>query len=191
MIGSVTEVRAVKDLLAEVRAELRAEDLAFDEEMDIGIMIEVPAAVAIADQLAAEVDFFSIGTNDLSQYVMAADRGNSRVAGLVNALHPAVLRLIQQTVQAAHQAGIWVGMCGELAGNVLATPVLIGLGLDELSTSAPNIPAVKAAIRQWTLEQARQIAAEVLTFASAEAVQEHLRVQIPLAGQIGDGDEGK
>jgi phosphocarrier protein FPr len=143
--------------------------------MDVGIMIEVPAAVTMADQLAAKVDFFSIGTNDLAQYAMAADRGNSRVAGLANALHPAVLRLIQQTVQAAHKAGIWVGICGELAGNVLATPVLIGLGLDELSMSAPNIPAVKAAIRQWTLEQARQIAAEVLTLESAEAVQEHLR----------------
>lgn len=174
MIGTLAEVRAARKLLTESQDELRAAGLAFDETLAVGIMIEVPAAVAMARQLAAEVDFFSIGTNDLTQYVMAADRGNSQVADLANALHPAVLRFIQQTVQAAHKAEIWVGLCGELGGNALATPVLVGLGLDELSMNAPDIPSVKAAIRQLTFEQAQRIAAEVLNLESAEAVQAYL-----------------
>jgi phosphoenolpyruvate-protein kinase (PTS system EI component) len=141
-------------------------------------MIEVPSAVVIADQLAAEVDFFSIGSNDLTQYVMAADRGNRRVAQLADALQPAVLRLIAQTVEAGHAEGIWVGMCGELAGNALATAVLIGMGLDELSMSAPSIPGVKAAIRQVDLERAQQIARTVVTLESAEAVQTYLEARL-------------
>ncbi|HEX6386558.1 MAG TPA: putative PEP-binding protein, partial [Anaerolineae bacterium] len=178
MVSSLPELRAVKAVLAEVQAELRATSVAFDETMEVGIMIEVPSAVAVADQLAAEVDFFSIGTNDLTQYVMAADRGNARVAGLANALQPAVLRLVQQTVQAGHAAGIWVGMCGELAGNSLATPLLIGLGLDELSMNAPAIPAVKAAIRKLTTIQAKEIADEAVQLESAAAIQAYLEKQI-------------
>lgn len=174
MIGSVTEVRAAKALLAEAQAELRAAGEPFAEDMEVGVMIEVPAAAAAADQLAREVDFFSIGTNDLTQYTMAADRGNARVAHLAQALQPAVLRLIDQTVRAGHDAGIWVGMCGELAGNAQAAPLLVGLGLDELSMSAPAIPAVKAAIRRITLAQARQIAAAALQLDTAEAVQAYL-----------------
>ncbi len=177
MIGTLAELRAAKQLLAEVQAELRAANLSFDEAMQVGIMIEVPSAVAVADQLAAEADFFSIGSNDLTQYVMAADRGNSKVANLVNALQPAVLRMVQQTAQAARAAGIWVGMCGELAGNALAAPVLIGLGLDELSMSATSIPAVKSAIRKLTIEQARQIAQHALAQDSAEAVRQYLETQ--------------
>src|SRR5690606_7745672 len=137
MIGTVAEVRAAKALLAEAQAELRAAGEPFAEDMEVGVMIEVPAAVATADQLAREVDFFSIGTNDLTQYTMAADRGNARVAHLAQALQPAVLRWVDQTVRAGHDAGICVGMCGELAGNPQATPLLVGLGLDELSMSAP------------------------------------------------------
>ncbi len=174
MIGSLDEVVAAKALLADVQAELQAEDIPFDEQMEVGIMIEVPSAVAIADQLAAEVDFFSIGTNDLTQYVMAADRGNAKVADLANALQPAVLRMVQQTVEAGHAAGIWVGMCGELAGNSLAIPVLIGLGLDELSMNAPAIPAVKQVIRELTLEKARQIASAALQCGSATLVAKFL-----------------
>jgi multiphosphoryl transfer protein len=178
MIGTLGELRTAKRILADVQAELRGANIAFDENMEIGIMIEVPSAVVIADQLAAEVDFFSIGSNDLTQYVMAADRGNHRVAHLADALHPAVLRMIAQTVQAAHTAGIWVGMCGELAGNALATPVLIGMGMDELSMSAPSIPRVKAAIRQLNLERAQQIARTVVTLESAEAVQVYLESRL-------------
>jgi phosphocarrier protein FPr len=143
--------------------------------MEIGIMIEVPSAVAVADQLAREVDFFSIGTNDLTQYVMAADRGNARVAGLASSLQPAVLRMVRDTVDAGHAAGIWVGMCGELAGNALATPVLLGLELDELSMSAPSIPAVKEAVRRLTLDEARRVSRAALAADSAEAVQALLK----------------
>jgi phosphocarrier protein FPr len=174
MIGAVDELRVAKSLLAEACQELKEEDVPFDDALEVGIMIEVPSAVAIADQLAKEVDFFSIGTNDLTQYVMAADRGNTRVAGLANALQPAVLRMVRQTVQAAHAAGIWVGMCGELAGNPKATPVLVGLGLDELSMSAPAIPAVKEAIRQLSLAEAEEIAEKVLGLDSADAVSRYL-----------------
>ena len=174
MISSLPELRAAKKIVAEVQAELQAAGIAFDEAMEVGIMIEVPSAVAVADQLAAEVDFFSIGTNDLTQYVMAADRGNARVAELANALQPAVLRLVQQTVQAGHAAGIWVGMCGELAGNALATPLLVGFGLDELSMNAPAIPGVKAAVRELSVAQAEAIAQEVLQLESAAAVGAYL-----------------
>jgi phosphocarrier protein FPr len=138
--------------------------------MEVGIMIEVPSAVAIADQLAKEVDFFSIGTNDLTQYVMAADRGNPKVAKLVNALNPAVLRMIKQTVEAAHGAGIWVGLCGELGGNPKAAALLLGLGLDELSMNGPAIPAVKAAIRELNMQAAKQLTNEALKMETAEQV---------------------
>ncbi|MCA9972184.1 MAG: phosphoenolpyruvate--protein phosphotransferase, partial [Anaerolineales bacterium] len=175
MIGAVSEVRAARALLAAVQAELRAEGIPFDDQMEVGIMIEVPAAVTLADQLAGEVDFFSIGTNDLTQYVMAADRGNARVAELANALQPAVLRLIRRTVQVAHSTGIWVGLCGELASSVLAAPVLVGLGLDELSMSAPAIPAVKEAIRGLSRTEAQRVAAAVLQLDSAQAVVDYLR----------------
>ncbi len=174
MVSTLAEVRAAKTILAEVQAELQQANIPFAADMEVGIMIEVPAAVAIADQLAREVDFFSIGTNDLTQYVMAADRGNAKVAALANALHPAVLRLIKQTVQAGHAAGIWVGMCGELAGNALATPLLVGLGLDELSMAAPAIPAVKTAVRGTTIAQAEELARRVLELESGTAVSELL-----------------
>ncbi len=175
MVGALAELIAAKAVLADVQQELREAEIPFDERMEVGIMIEVPSAVAIADQLAAEVDFFSIGTNDLTQYVMAADRGNARVADLADALQPAVLRMVKQTVEAGHAAGIWVGMCGELAGNALATPVLVGLGLDELSMSAPSIPAVKAGIRRLSLPEAQQVAGEVLGLRSAEEVAQYLQ----------------
>jgi phosphocarrier protein FPr len=142
--------------------------------MAVGVMIEVPSAVAVADQLAGEADFFSIGSNDLAQYVMAADRANERVSPLANALQPAVLRLVAQAVQAAHAAGIPVGVCGELAGDPQAAPLLAGLGVDELSMNAPNIPAVKQAIRGLTLARARQVAGEILALETVEAVQDYL-----------------
>ena len=174
MIGAPDELRAARAMLERAADELRGEGLPFAEDMAVGIMIEVPSAVAVADLLAREVDFFSIGTNDLTQYVMAADRGNARVAGLADAFQPAVLRLVRDATLAAHAAGIRIGMCGELAGNPLATPVLLGLGLDELSMSAPAIPAVKAAVRELTLDEARQIAGAVLELDSAEAVRRYL-----------------
>jgi phosphocarrier protein FPr len=172
MIASVTEVRAAKVILGEVQAELNQAGISFDAAMKVGIMVEVPAAVAIADQLAAEVDFFSIGTNDLSQYVMASDRTNPRVANLVDALHPAVLRMVQQTIQAAHAAGISVGLCGELAADTLATPILLGLGLDELSVNPQSIPGVKQAIARFSIVESEAIVASALQQDSAKHVRE-------------------
>jgi phosphocarrier protein FPr len=157
MIATVTEVKAAKAMLAEVQADLRRAGILFDEALQVGIMVEVPSAVAIADQLASEVDFFSIGTNDLSQYVMAADRTNAQVASLADALHPAVLRAVQQTIQAGHSAGIWVGLCGELAADSVATPILLGLEIDEISLNAPAIPVIKQTISQLTLAQAEAV----------------------------------
>ncbi|MEH1811622.1 MAG: phosphoenolpyruvate--protein phosphotransferase [Nostoc sp.] len=178
MIATVTEVRAAKVILGEVQAELNQAGIAFDAAIKVGIMVEVPSAVAIADRLAAEVDFFSIGTNDLSQYVMASDRTNPRVANLVDALHPAVLRMVQQTVQAAHTAGISVGLCGELAADTLATPILLGLGLDELSVNPQSIPGVKQAIARFCIVESEAIAASALQQDSAEYVRELISTSI-------------
>jgi phosphocarrier protein FPr len=178
MVSSVTEVRAAKTIWADAEAQLRRAAIPFDAAIEVGIMIEVPSAAAIADQLAAEVDFFSIGTNDLSQYTMAADRTNARVGALANPFQPAVLRLIRQTIEAAHNAGIWVGLCGEFAGDPRAVPILLGLGLDEFSMSAPAIPAVKQAISRLTVAEAERIAAEALQLDSAEAIREFVEKQL-------------
>ncbi|MBD6619072.1 phosphoenolpyruvate--protein phosphotransferase [Komarekiella sp. 'clone 1'] len=171
MIASVTEVHAAKTILGEVQTELSQVGIPFDAAMEVGIMVEVPSAVVLADRLATKVDFFSIGTNDLSQYIMAGDRTNPRVANLVDALHPAVLRMVQQTVQAAHAAGIWVGLCGELAADPLATLILLGLGLDELSVNPQAIPIIKQTIAQLTVVEAQAIAALALQQDSADQVR--------------------
>jgi multiphosphoryl transfer protein len=171
MIATMAEVQSAKALLLEVQTELRQANILFDETMEVGMMIEVPSAVVIADKLAGEVDFFSIGTNDLTQYVMACDRTNPRVANLADALHPAVLRMIQQTIQAAHAAGIWVGLCGELAADVQAAPILLGLGLDEVSMNPQAIPAFKQAIAKLTITQIEAIVFEALQQDSAAKVR--------------------
>lgn len=178
MIATVTEVRAAKVILGEVQAELNQAGISFDAAMKVGIMVEVPSAVAIADQLATEVDFFSIGTNDLSQYTMASDRTNPRVANLVDALHPAVLRMVQQTIQTAHAAGISVGLCGELAADTLATPILLGLGLDELSVNPQSIPRLKQAIARLSIVECEAIVASALQQDSAVHVRELISTSI-------------
>ncbi|MEH1899009.1 MAG: phosphoenolpyruvate--protein phosphotransferase [Nostoc sp.] len=178
MIATLTEVRAAKVILGEVQAELNQAGIPFDAAMKVGIMVEVPSAVAIADQLAAEVDFFSIGTNDLSQYIMASDRTNPRVANLADALHPAVLRMVQQTIQAAHAAGISVGLCGELAADTLATPILLGLGLDELSVNPQSIPGVKQAIARFCIVESEAIVASALQQDSAVHVRELISTSV-------------
>ncbi|OUL35705.1 phosphoenolpyruvate--protein phosphotransferase [Nostoc sp. 106C] len=172
MIATITEVRAAKAILNEAQGELSQAGIPFDAAMEVGIMVEVPSAVVIADQLAAEVDFFSIGTNDLSQYVMAGDRNNPKVANLTDALHPAVLRMVQQTVQAGHAAGIWVGLCGELAADSAATAILLGLGLDELSVNPQAIPILKQAIAQLSIGECEAIVASALQLDSAEQVRQ-------------------
>ncbi|MEH2092508.1 phosphoenolpyruvate--protein phosphotransferase [Nostoc sp.] len=178
MIATLGEVRAAKVILGEVQTELNQAGISFDAAIKVGIMVEVPSAVAIADQLAAEVDFFSIGTNDLSQYVMASDRTNPRVANLADALHPAVLRMVQQTIQAAHAAGISVGLCGELAADTLATPILLGLGLDELSVNPQSIPGVKQAIARLSIVESEAIVASALQQDSAVHVRELISTSV-------------
>jgi multiphosphoryl transfer protein len=178
MIATLTEVRAAKVILGEVQAELSQAGISFDAAMKVGIMVEVPSAVAIADQLAAEVDFFSIGTNDLSQYVMASDRTNPRVANLADALHPAVLRMVQQTIQAAHAAGIPVGLCGELAADTLATPILLGLGLDELSVNPQSIAGVKQAIARLSIVESEAVAISALQQDSTVHVREIISTSV-------------
>ncbi len=141
----------------------------------LGIMIEVPAAALMADLFAPEVDFFSIGTNDLTQYTLAMDRDHPRLASQADSLHPSVLRLIARTAEAARAHGKWVGVCGALASEPLAVPVLLGLGVDELSVSVPLIPAIKACVREWNLSECRTLAQQALGQESAEQVRDLLR----------------
>lgn len=171
MIATLAEIQRTKAILNEVRSELRQANIPFDENMEVGMMIEIPSAVAIADRLAAEVDFFSIGSNDLSQYTTAADRTNPRVAKLADGLHPAVIKMIDRTIQAAHQAGIWVGLCGELASDPQAIPILVGLGIDEISLNPHAIPKIKQAIAQLTFTEAEAIAQAALKLDSAGCVR--------------------
>ena len=162
MISGLGELRCAKELLAECREELRQEGKAFDEKMEVGMMIEVPSAALIADLLAKEVDFFSLGTNDLVQYTVAADRTNEQIAHLYEPTHPAVLRLIKQTVDAAHAAGIWVGVCGEMGGDIALTPLLVGLGVDELSCGAAVVPRVKRAVQLLEFGTCQALVNEVM-----------------------------
>jgi phosphocarrier protein FPr len=174
MVSSLDELRRVKEILGEAAADLERQGMAFARAARLGVMIEVPAAVTIADRLAREAAFFSIGSNDLVQYVMVADRTNPRVASIADPLQPAVLRMIRQTVEAGREAGIEVGLCGELGADPLAAPLLIGLGVEELSVSALLIPELKRTLAQWTLEEAREIARQSLALDSAGAVRQFL-----------------
>ena len=175
MISDADELSNVLHFQAQVREELLKNGVIISDRIKTGIMIEVPAAVAVADKLAALSDFFSIGTNDLTQYVMAADRGNTAVSKLCDSLNPAVLRMIAMTCSAAKSAGIEVGMCGELAGNVRAVPLLLGLGLEELSMNAPAIPDVKEAIRSVTMDDCTALAQKALAAGSGDEVRELLK----------------
>jgi len=174
MIATVEEVRRARQALRSAQDELAAQGVPFDAQTEVGIMIEVPSAALMADVLAPEVDFFSIGTNDLIQYTMACDRVNERVAYLYDPLHPAILRLIKGVINAAHAHGKWVGMCGEMAGDLEAIPFLLGLGLDEFSMNPPSIPAAKRLIGALTLPQAQAIAKEALQKGTAEQVRSYL-----------------
>jgi len=181
MVATVGEVRQARALLEKCRAELLAEDKPVAEGVEVGIMVETPSAVVMADQLGEVVDFFSIGTNDLGQYTMAADRTNASVAGLANGFQPAVLRLVRDVITAAHAKGKWVGMCGELAGEPLAIPILLGLGLDEFSMNPPAIPLAKQIIRALAVGEARELAKEALELDSPEAIQALVRERVPAA----------
>jgi phosphocarrier protein FPr len=174
MIASVDELREAKAMVREAEAELEREGIPFRKDIRIGVMIEVPAAVAVADLLAREASFFSIGSNDLIQYVMAADRTNSRVAPIADPFQPAVLRMIRQTIEAGRNAGIEVTLCGELAADPLATPLLLGLGLEEFSVSAPLIPELKRAIARWSVAEAGDVAKEALAMDSCQSARRFL-----------------
>jgi len=165
MVADLSEWQAARAIVEELRAELYA------PEIEVGIMVEVPSAALLAEVFAREVDFFSIGTNDLTQYTLAMDSTHPSLAGKSDGLHPAVLRLIQHTVEGAHAAGKWVGVCGELGADPQAVPILLGLGVDELSISVPAIPMVKAQVRDLTLTEAQRLAQEALACATAPEVR--------------------
>ena len=171
MIASLAEIEAVREQVDRAGGELANEGVPHAVDFEFGIMIEVPAAAITADLLAPHVDFFSIGTNDLTQYTLAADRTNPAVSSLADPLHPAVLRLIAQTIEAAHAHGRWVGLCGELAGDPVAAPLLLGLGLDEWSMSPPAIALVKERVRTLSREDSRVIAATCLKATSPTQVR--------------------
>jgi phosphotransferase system enzyme I (PtsI) len=178
MISGAAELRAAKAILEEVKADLRREGIAFDPEIQAGIMIEIPSAAVTADLLAQEADFFSIGTNDLIQYALAIDRINEQVAYLYEPLHPAVLRMLRGVVSAAHNEGIWVSMCGEMAGDPLYALVLVGLGFDELSMAPGSIPMMKRIIRSVTYGQAFEVAQRMFGCATAREVESLLRQEM-------------
>jgi len=175
MISGLEEIQKAKQIFYEVKEDLLHSGIPVGDDIEIGIMIEVPSAVIIADELAKEVDFFSIGTNDLIQYALAIDRINERVSYLYEPLHPAVLRLIKQVVDVGHRAGIRVAMCGEMAGEPAYVMILLGLEIDELSMNPLAIPRVKKIIRASTLKESRQLLGKIMTFSSAVEIREFVR----------------
>ncbi len=175
MVSSVAEVERAREIYEKARADLEAEGNPLPQQVQFGIMVEVPSAAILADHFAPLVDFFSIGTNDLTQYTLAIDRTNERVSVLASPYHPAVLRLIEMTIRAAHAQGKWVGLCGELAGDPLAVPLLIGLHLDEFSMAPSSIPTIKELIRRWTVAECKEVAKKCLEFSTAAQVIGYLK----------------
>jgi phosphotransferase system enzyme I (PtsI) len=170
MISGLEELRRAMSVLNECKDELRKSGIEFSEAAEAGAMIEVPSAAISADALAREVDFFSIGTNDLIQYTIAVDRGNERIAHLYEPTHPAVLRLLKMIADAAHANNIWVGVCGEMAGDIALTPLLLGFGVDELSASAVLVPRVKRAVQSLALDECKQLVDEMLKLETASEI---------------------
>jgi len=171
MISGVQEIRDARNIIDEVKTELMSEGVSIDEDIKIGIMIEVPSAVIMAEQLAEEVDFFSIGTNDLIQYALAIDRVNESVTYLYEPLHPAILRMLKQVVDAGHRAGIKVAICGEMAGDPLYTPILLGLELDGLSMTPLAVPRVKRIIRKSTVRESKELLKKAMTLSTAGEIE--------------------
>ncbi|MXQ52270.1 phosphoenolpyruvate--protein phosphotransferase [Shimazuella alba] len=173
MISNLEQIQEVKRILEETKKQLADESIAFDPDIETGVMIEIPSACLIADELAKEVDFFSIGTNDLVQYTLAVDRMNEHISDLYDHFHPAVLRLIKMVIDASHRNGIWTGMCGEMAGDLHATEILLGLGLDEFSVSPTLLPKIKHQLLQLSMEKAQQVAQHALSLGTPAEVQEY------------------
>lgn len=178
LVTCVDEIRSVKALVKELMAELDAENIAYNKDIQVGAMIETPAASLIADLLAKEADFFSIGTNDLTQYTMAVDRGNAKVAYLYSSYNPAVLRSMKNIIEAANAAGIMVGMCGEAAADPLLIPLLISFGLGEFSVSATSVLATRGTIAKWSKAEADELAAKALSLATETEVAELLKANV-------------
>lgn len=172
MISAIEELRQAKSILEDVKKELRTKGMKFNENIEVGIMIEIPAAAIMSDLFAKEVDFFSIGTNDLIQYTTAVDRGNRQIAYLYNEFHPALLRLVKTVVDNGHKEGIWVGMCGEVAGNPHLIPVLIGMGLDEFSMSASSMLRARWIINNLNKSKMESLVEKILDLPTAEEVKE-------------------
>ncbi len=175
MISGVGELREANKLLAEAKQELRVKKMSFDDKLEVGAMIEIPSAALTCDILAPEVDFFSIGTNDLIQYALAVDRINEKIAYLYEPAHPAVLRLLKTIIETGHTRKIWVGMCGEMAGDPLLTPLLIGLGLDEISVSPVMLPEIKKVIRSISFQESKVVAEYALTLGTGTEVINFLK----------------
>ncbi len=175
MISGLDELRQANKVLDEVKQELRHKHIVFDKDIEVGAMIEIPSAALTCDLLAKEVSFFSIGTNDLIQYSLAVDRSNEKIAYLYEPTHPAVLRIIKNVIDTGHQNNIWVGMCGEMAGEKAFSLILLGMGLDEFSTSPLLVPEIKLIVRSVTLEQARAVAHKCLTLSTGKEVEDIAR----------------
>lgn len=175
MIATLDEFRLAKEILFEEKEKLRVEDIAVSEEIEIGLMIEIPSAAIIADLFAKEADFLSIGTNDLIQYTLAADRMNENVSNLYQPYHPAVLRLVKMIIEAGHAEGKWVGMCGEMAGDSIAIPILLALGLDEFSMSASSILSVRSQLATLSKEQLEPYIQKLLQLATAQQVEQAVK----------------
>jgi phosphotransferase system enzyme I (PtsI) len=171
MISGIEEIRQAKAILEEVKKDLAKAKIPFDQRIQIGAMIEIPSASDIADILAREVDFFSIGTNDLIQYALAVDRINEHVSYLYEPLHPAVLRIIRRVVQSGHQAGIPVAICGEMAAEPTYALILLGLGLDEFSMNPVSIPKVKKVLRMSRFEETRSLVEQLFQFPTASEIE--------------------
>jgi phosphotransferase system enzyme I (PtsI) len=178
MIISLEELREAKEVLKECKEELRQQGIAFDHNIEVGMMIETPASILLIEEFAKEADFFSIGTNDLTQYLLAVDRGNKKISGMYNSFHPAVVRSIKRVIEAGHRNKIKVGMCGEFASDERAVKLLLGLGLDEFSMSAAEIVNVKYAIRNTSMAEVEELARNACEKQTVSEVYEVLGIDM-------------
>ncbi len=175
MIATYEEIKRINLIFERTKKEMRAKNVKFDDEIQTGIMVETPSAAILAEELATQVDFFSIGSNDLTQYTLAVDRGNEKISRMFDHFHPAVLQLIKRIIDSGHKANIWVGLCGELAADPLAIPILVGMGIDELSMNPASIPRAKMVLRSIAVSTCEELAAAAIGFRTALEVKRYMR----------------